>query len=153
MKICREHVETTEDLDEFFSYPWGRLSFDMLMGSIKERDEIYLSRNTIAVKGFALALQLVMVEVVPSLTEVVQETCSDSEGDSEEEVDDKSGKHKTTTLSPGHGRNVDKQSDVSNLHQALISGANRPFILLFGFTFKHICRTPLSVGHMGFFLD
>ena len=36
MKICREHAEAIEDLDEFFSYPWGRLAFDMLMGSIKE---------------------------------------------------------------------------------------------------------------------
>lgn len=33
MKICKEHVE-------FFSYPWGRLAFDLLMSSIKERDEI-----------------------------------------------------------------------------------------------------------------
>ncbi|XP_009107909.2 uncharacterized protein LOC103833579 isoform X2 [Brassica rapa] len=112
MKICREHAEAIEDLDEFFSYPWGRLAFDMLMGSIKERDEVALSQNTIAVKGFALALQLVMVEAVPSLTEVVQETCSDSEGDSDEEYDGMSEKPKRKTLSPGHARNVDKQTDV-----------------------------------------
>ncbi|CDY49428.1 BnaC07g06470D [Brassica napus] len=36
MKICREHAEAIEDMDEFFSYPWGKLAFDMLMGSIKE---------------------------------------------------------------------------------------------------------------------
>lgn len=112
MKICREHAEAIEDLDEFFSYPWGRLAFDMLMGSIKERDEVALSQNTIAVKGFALALQLVMVEAVPSLTEVVQETCSDSEGDSDEEYDGMCEKSKRKTLSPGHARNVDKQTDV-----------------------------------------
>ncbi|KAL0794669.1 hypothetical protein Bca101_066046 [Brassica carinata] len=112
MKICREHVEAIEDLDEFFSYPWGRLAFDMLMCSIKERDEIALSQNTIAVKGFALALQLVMVEAVPCLNEVIQETCSSSEGDSEEDVEEKSGKPKRKTLSPGHARNIDKQSDV-----------------------------------------
>ncbi|KAL0702192.1 hypothetical protein Bca4012_058314 [Brassica carinata] len=112
MKICREHVEAIEDLDEFFSYPWGRLAFDMLMCSIKERDEIALSHNTIDVKGFALALQLVMVEAVPCLNEVIQETCSSSEGDSKEDVEEKSGKPKRKTLSPGHARNIDKQSDV-----------------------------------------
>ncbi|KAF3488288.1 hypothetical protein F2Q69_00053784 [Brassica cretica] len=55
---------------------------------------------------------LVMVEAVPSLTEVVQETCSDSEGDSDEEYDGMSEKPKRKTLSPGHARNVDKQTDV-----------------------------------------
>lgn len=67
MKICREHDETIEDLDDFFPNPLGRLAFDMLMGSIKERDEIALSQNTILVKGFSLALHLVMVEAVPLL--------------------------------------------------------------------------------------
>ncbi|KAH0928841.1 hypothetical protein HID58_014568 [Brassica napus] len=69
MKICKEHAEAIADLEEFFAYPWGRLAFDMLMTSIKERDEIALSQNTIAVKVFSLALQLLVVEAVPSLTE------------------------------------------------------------------------------------
>ncbi|KAL0802259.1 hypothetical protein Bca101_057435 [Brassica carinata] len=77
-----------------------------------EDDEIALSHNTIDVKGFALALQLVMVEAVPCLNEVIQETCSSSEGDSKEDVEEKSGKPKRKTLSPGHARNIDKQSDV-----------------------------------------
>lgn len=83
------------------------------MGSIKERDEVALSQNTIAVKGFALALQLVMVEAVPSLTEVVQESCSSSESDSEEDI-----LHplwaKKQTQNPAHARTVDRESDVSN---------------------------------------
>ncbi|KAF2576078.1 hypothetical protein F2Q70_00004609 [Brassica cretica] len=112
MKICREHAEAIADLEEFFAYPWGRLAFDMLMTSIKERDEIALSQNTITVKGFSLALQLVIVEAVPSLTEVVQEMCSSSEGDSDEEADDMSVKPKRKTLSSAHARNVDKQCDV-----------------------------------------
>lgn len=116
MKICREHVEAIEDLDEFFAYPWGRLAFDMLMCSIKERDEVALSQNTIAVKGFTLALQLVMVEAVPCLNEVIQETCSSSEGDREEEVDEKASKPKRKTLSSAHARNVDKRADVSVFH-------------------------------------
>ena len=48
MKISRDHVEAIKDLDAFFSFPWGRVAFDMLMSSIKERDEIALSQNTIA---------------------------------------------------------------------------------------------------------
>lgn len=60
----------------------------MLMSSIKKRDEVALSQNTIALKGFALALQLVIVEAVPSLSEVVQEICSSSESDSDEEEND-----------------------------------------------------------------
>ncbi|KAG2308412.1 hypothetical protein Bca52824_028160 [Brassica carinata] len=52
-----------------------------------------------------------MVEAIRSLTEVVQESCSDSEGGSDEEVDVMSDKPKRKTLSPGHARNVDKQSD------------------------------------------
>ncbi|KAG2330123.1 hypothetical protein Bca52824_001303 [Brassica carinata] len=82
------------------------------MFSIKERDETALSQNNIVVKGFALTLQLVIVEAVPCLNEVVQETCSSSEGDSEEEVDEKSAKPKRKTLSPGHARNVHKRTDV-----------------------------------------
>ena len=84
MKISRDHAEAIEDLGEFFSFPWGRLAFDLLMSSIKERDEIALSQNTIAVKGFVLALQLVLVEVVPALTEVVDDTGSSSESDIED---------------------------------------------------------------------
>ncbi|KAG5400463.1 hypothetical protein IGI04_015070 [Brassica rapa subsp. trilocularis] len=125
MKICKEHAEAIADLEEFFAYPWGRLAFDMLMTSIKERDEIALSQNTIAVKGFSLALQLLVVEAVPSLTEVVQEMCSSSEGDSDEEADDMSVKPKRKTLSPAHARNVDKQSDV--LVRSIIDSAGPEF--------------------------
>ncbi|KAL0864187.1 hypothetical protein Bca101_043305 [Brassica carinata] len=112
MKIYREHVEAIQDLDQFFSYPWGRLSFDMLMSSNKEKDKIALSQNNFAVKGFVLALQLVMVEAVPCLYEVVQEFCSSSEGDSDDDDSDKSARVKRKTLSPGHARNVDKRTDV-----------------------------------------
>ncbi|KAH0917889.1 hypothetical protein HID58_025549 [Brassica napus] len=113
MKISRDHVEAIKDLDAFFAYPWGRVAFDMLMGSIKERDEIALSQNTIAIKGFVLALQLVMVEAVPALTDVVQDTCSSSESDSEDV--DGHGRDifcKKQTLNPAHARNVDKRIDL-----------------------------------------
>ncbi|KAH0917631.1 hypothetical protein HID58_025291 [Brassica napus] len=113
MKISREHAEAIEDLDDFYSFPWGRLAYEMLMNSIKERDEISLSQNTIAVKGFALALQLVLVEAVPSLTEVVQETCSSSESESADDVEEGSERSsKKQTLSPAHARNLDKKTEV-----------------------------------------
>ena len=100
------------DLDEFFAYPWGHVAFDMLMTTIKKRDEISLSQNTIALKGFALALQLVIVEVVPALTEVVQEVCSSSESESDDEESDcRIQKTKKKTLSPGHTREVDKKAN------------------------------------------
>ncbi|KAL0899002.1 hypothetical protein Bca101_082963 [Brassica carinata] len=114
MKISREHAEAIEDLEEFLSYPWGRVAFQMLIGSIKERDEIALSQNTIAIKGFALSLQLVMVEAVPSLTEIVQDICSSSESDSEDlECNGHDMFTKKQTLNPAHARNVDKKSDAS----------------------------------------
>ena len=87
----------------------------MLMSSIKERDEIALSQNTIALKGFALAIQLVMVAAVPALTEVVQDSCSSSDSDSEDI--DGSGRDiftKKRTLNPAHARNLDKRTDVSH---------------------------------------
>ncbi|KAL0801809.1 hypothetical protein Bca101_056985 [Brassica carinata] len=113
MKMIKEHVEAMMDLEQFFSYPWGRLAFEMLMGSIKQRDEVGFSNDTIALKGFALALQLVMVEAVPSLTEVVVETCSSSDSDSSDDGDDfVQKKNKQKTLSPGHARKEDNKTDV-----------------------------------------
>ncbi|KAF8116346.1 hypothetical protein N665_0019s0026 [Sinapis alba] len=126
MKISRDHAEAIKDLEAFFAYPWGRVAFDMLMVSIKERDDIALSRDTIVVKGFALALQLVMVEVVPTLTEVVQDTCSSSESDSED-IDGNGCDVfvKKQSLNPAHARNVDKRTDV-NVRSVLVEDPLRP---------------------------
>ncbi|CAN7105046.1 unnamed protein product, partial [Brassica rapa subsp. narinosa] len=117
LAILSSHAEAIEDLDDFYSFPWGRLAYEMLMNSIKERDEISLSQNTIAVKGFALALQLVLVEAVPSLTEVVQETCSFSESESADDVEEGSERSsKKQTLSPAHARNLDKKTEVCDYY-------------------------------------
>ncbi|CAG7909098.1 unnamed protein product [Brassica rapa] len=96
------------------------------MASIKERDEIALSQNTIALKGFALAIQLVMVAAVPELTEVVQDSCSSSDSDSEDI--DGSGRDiftKKQTLNPAHARNLDKRTDVI-VHSILVQDPERP---------------------------
>ncbi|KAF8054406.1 hypothetical protein N665_1330s0001 [Sinapis alba] len=108
-RISHDHTEKIKDIDEFFAYPWGRVAFEMLMSSIKERNEISLSQNTIALKGFVLALQLVMIEAVPALTEVVRDgSSSGSEGDfaDEEDLDDEDRKGKKS-ISPAHARDTD----------------------------------------------
>ncbi|KAL0877451.1 hypothetical protein Bca101_027156 [Brassica carinata] len=60
-----------------------------------------------------IGVRLVIVEAVPSLTDVVQEACSSSESDSDDEDNEVMPyKTKKQTLSPGHAREVDKQSEV-----------------------------------------
>ncbi|XP_024004877.1 uncharacterized protein LOC112082022 [Eutrema salsugineum] len=90
-KIVFDHVELIRDLDEFFLYPWGRLGFEMLIASIKTKDEVALAQSTVAVKGFFQAIHLILVEAIPALTEVVQvnesSDSSGSEDGEDEEVD------------------------------------------------------------------
>lgn len=108
-RISHDHAEKIKDLEGFLAFPWGRLSFDLLMSSIKERNEVSLSQNTIALKGFVLALQLVMIEAVPALTEVVHEggsSGSESESADDEDVPDEERKGKRS-ISPGHARETD----------------------------------------------
>lgn len=108
-RISHDYAEMIKDLDNFFAYPWGRVSFDMMMSSIKERKEVSLSQNTIALKGFVLSLQLVMIEAVPALTEVVQDRSSsgseDDVGEEEDMIDDENAEKKS--ISPGHARDID----------------------------------------------
>ncbi|KAG5378679.1 hypothetical protein IGI04_026521 [Brassica rapa subsp. trilocularis] len=112
MKMLKEHAELLGDIEECLSYPWGRLAFDMLMTSLKNRDEISLSQNTIPLKEFALALQLVIVEAVPALTEVVQDACSSSESESEDdETEYPVSKAKKKTLNHAHAREVDRKAE------------------------------------------
>ncbi|KAF8048173.1 hypothetical protein N665_2630s0004 [Sinapis alba] len=113
-RISQDHAEMIKDIEEFFAYPWGRISFDMLMSSIKERKEVSLSQNTIALKGFVLSLQLVMVEAVPALTEAVHDDSSsgseDEFGEEEDNTDDDKGEKKS--ISPGHARDTDAAGKI-----------------------------------------
>ncbi|ESQ44612.1 hypothetical protein EUTSA_v10003372mg [Eutrema salsugineum] len=86
-KIVPEHVELIRDIKVFLAYPWGRVGFDLLVSSIKSKDELELSQKTIAVKGFFYAIQLVMMAAIPTLTEVLQEPSGDSDSDGEEKSD------------------------------------------------------------------
>ncbi|KAL0733926.1 hypothetical protein Bca4012_010136 [Brassica carinata] len=81
----------------------------MLISSIKERDEVSLSQKTIALKGFVLSIQLVMIEASLSLNRVVQAGCSSgSEGDCQDDDDfvdgDSEGKK---SINPSHVREID----------------------------------------------
>ncbi|KAF8082639.1 hypothetical protein N665_0817s0013 [Sinapis alba] len=108
-KISHKHAERIKDLEVFLAFPWGRLSFELLISSIKERNEVSLSQNTIALKGFVMALQLVMIEAVSALTEDVHDgDSSGSEGDyaDEDELTDEDRRGKLS-ISPGHARETD----------------------------------------------
>lgn len=86
-KILFEHAEKIRELDEFFVYPWGRVSFEMLMSSIKERDEVALTQSTIALQGYVQSLQMVMTKAVPALTELVrQDSPTDAAGDDDGDI-------------------------------------------------------------------
>ncbi|XP_024009343.1 uncharacterized protein LOC112084443 [Eutrema salsugineum] len=62
-----DHAEMVEDLDSFLQYPWGRLSFDVMMNSIKGRNISQILTASITVGGLFPALQMVVLEAVPSI--------------------------------------------------------------------------------------
>lgn len=115
VKIVKEHVEMTENLDEFLAYPWGRLSFDRMMYSIKERDLGQLATADVAVQGLFYALQMVVCETVPSILGVN----SGDESDTDEEFLAEASPVPQLKLS--HIRQIDDSSGVSNyFHYAFI---------------------------------
>ena len=66
-RIIPEHVELIRDFSEFLAYPWGRVTFEMLVTGIKKKDEILLSQSSIALPGFVDAIQLVFMAAVPQI--------------------------------------------------------------------------------------
>lgn len=113
-RILREYAEKIKEIDQFLDYPWGHASFEMLISSIKERDEVSLSQKTIAHKGFVLSIRLVKIEATPSLTRVVQvDGYSGSEGvgqDGDDFVDDDTEGKKG--INPTHVRDIDSACKV-----------------------------------------
>ncbi|KAG2329944.1 hypothetical protein Bca52824_001124 [Brassica carinata] len=47
MKMVKEHAQMLSDIDEFFTFPWGCLAFDMLMESIKKKEMRSPSHKTL----------------------------------------------------------------------------------------------------------
>jgi len=64
-KIAKDHAEIAEDLQGFLSYPWGRLSFEMMLTSIQERELEQLATTCVAVQGLLYALYLVVLKAAP----------------------------------------------------------------------------------------
>ncbi|CAE5959304.1 unnamed protein product [Arabidopsis arenosa] len=83
-KILKEHAKMSENLTSFLTYPWGRLTFEMMMNSIKDRELEQLATTSVVVQGLLYALQLVVLEVVPAIQEgpLLEETVG-SESDEE----------------------------------------------------------------------
>lgn len=115
--ISQQHAEKIKDVYKILAYPWGRTSFEMLMSSIKERNEVSLSQNTIAFKGLVMSIQLVMIEAMPSLIGVVRDGgSSGSEGESADE-DDNCDDHMEgkKSINAGHVRVIDTACKVPSI--------------------------------------
>jgi len=63
----KDQAKMAEDLKGFLSYPWARLSFEMMMIFINEREVEQLSTTCVAVQGLLYALQLVVLEASPAI--------------------------------------------------------------------------------------
>ncbi|KAH0882923.1 hypothetical protein HID58_059019, partial [Brassica napus] len=118
-KILVEHAEKIRDLDEFFAYPWGRVSFEMLMSSIKEKDEVALTQSTIALQGYVQSLQMVMTKLVPALTELVrQDSPTDAAGNDDGDFAFPPSKN---GIKPAHARTLDTADNVSGSNSSTFS--------------------------------
>ena len=131
-RIIPEHVEMIREMDEFLAYPWGRVSFEMLVTGIKKKDEILLSQASVALPGFVDAIQLVFMVAVPQIKEIVPqnetvvviESNSDSESGCNEpqaeEGEEKDATESTTPqlpvrycVNPAHVKALDEEAKVS----------------------------------------
>lgn len=70
-KIIPEHVELIWDIYEFLDYPWGKVSFSLLVSNLIKKDEIALSQDSFAIQGYVDAIQRVLIAAVPQLKEEV----------------------------------------------------------------------------------
>jgi len=81
-KIVKEHAEMSENLTSFLNYPWGCLTFEMTMKSIKEREIEQLATTSLAFQGLLYVLQLVVLQAAPAIQEgPVSEETVGSESD------------------------------------------------------------------------
>ncbi|KAG7610609.1 Papain-like cysteine peptidase superfamily [Arabidopsis suecica] len=111
-KIMKDHAEMAEDLQWFLKYPWGRLSFEMMTTSIKEREVEQLATTCITVQGFLYALQLVVLEAAPVIQEgpqIDEIVGSDSDVDSTVVVGPRQG----VALKLGNAKDVDAKCEMA----------------------------------------
>ncbi|CAL9217525.1 unnamed protein product, partial [Arabidopsis halleri] len=107
-KISKEHAEMSENLTFFLSYPWGRVSFEMMMASIKERELEQLATASVAVQGLLYALQLVVLHSVLAIQEgpVLEETVG---SESEEEAEIENSSRQVVPFKLGNAKELDKK--------------------------------------------
>lgn len=128
-RIIPEHVEMIRDLEEFLKYPWGRVTFEMLVTGIKKKDEISLSQASVALPGFVDAIQLVFIAAVPQIKEIVNQpepvVVIDSDSESESGEDELQGQDPVPVeappstpaavrycVNPAHVREMDEEGKV-----------------------------------------
>ncbi|XP_020883624.1 uncharacterized protein LOC9316817 [Arabidopsis lyrata subsp. lyrata] len=107
-KISKEHAEMSENLTFFLSYPWGRVSFEMMMASIKERELEQLATASVAVQGLLYALQLVVLHSVPAIQEgpVLEETVG---SESEEVAEIENSPRQVVPFKLGNAKELDRK--------------------------------------------
>ncbi|KAL0898506.1 hypothetical protein Bca101_082467 [Brassica carinata] len=70
-RLIPEHVELSRNFDEFIAYPWGCVSFQLLVTNINSKDLVSLAQSSVALRGYVDALQLLVIAAVPTLKEEV----------------------------------------------------------------------------------
>lgn len=129
-KIIPEHIEMIRDLKEFLAYPWGRVSFQLLMSTLVKKYKIALAHDSFVLQGFVDAIQLIMIADVPALKEEVVQNVPVVVVDSESENDSpRSGSGRRAegsapqeqpiamaryVLIPGHAKELDLKCQVSS---------------------------------------
>jgi len=112
-KIVKEHAEMVENLSSFLAYPWGRLTFEMTMKSIKEREVEQLATTSVDVQGLLYALQLVVLQAAPAIKEgpVSEDTvCSESDEETLELIP-----RQVVPFKLGNAKDLDNKGHVINL--------------------------------------
>ncbi|KAL9811778.1 hypothetical protein AtNW77_Chr5g0113191 [Arabidopsis thaliana] len=106
----KDQAKMAEDLKGFLSYPWARLSFEMMMIFIKEREVEQLSITCVAVQGLLYALQLVVLEASPAIQESPQ-IDEFARSDSDEEAAVEVGSRQGVALKLGNAKDVDAKCE------------------------------------------
>ncbi|CAD5318385.1 unnamed protein product [Arabidopsis thaliana] len=110
-KIMKDHAEMAEELQWFLKYPSGRLYFEMMMTSIKERAVEQLATTCVAVQGLLYALQLVVLEAAPVIQEGPQiEEIVGSNSDADPTV--VVGPRQGVALKLGNAKDVDAKCEA-----------------------------------------
>ncbi|XP_024003646.1 uncharacterized protein LOC112081434 [Eutrema salsugineum] len=69
VKIDVDHAEMVEDINAFVAYPWGRVSYEIIMESLLTRDFAQFATANVVVQGFVPAIQMVVLEAAPAILE------------------------------------------------------------------------------------